>query len=138
MMAYCEYYRSYMEDKGMHNVDIMFTNRRDAEEVLDILRDIFSKYACVTVADVYDHISEPSSYIQSRYGWTDLSDITIRPMYHMGNRYYAIHFGTDPHFLGDSIYTKKYTESKHEPEISVDILVTIDGKKYKLVPVDDE
>ena len=137
MMACIRYYTNYKrDDKETHNVSVTFNTRRDAEEVYTALRDIITDYGYVSVGDIYDLIGEyEGSYTDHKYGWTEMGDIMFM---RTSNGEYGLRFITDPHFIPNNIYEKHRAESKSEPEISVDILVTINGKKYKLVPVDDD
>ena len=135
MMSYINYFNSYRNGRTeMHDINAVFDTRRDAVEALSALLDILDKYAFVTVADVYDCIGESCDYRKSQYGWTDLRGTEII----RSNGRYVIHFRTNPHLLDNDSIKRHCAEPKPEPEISVDILVTINGKKYKLVPVDDE
>ena len=134
MMSRVSYFASCTENNKFHSVCVSFSSRREAEEVFTWLDELLSRYSYITVADVYDMVGESCIYIFNKYGWSDLGHVSIERR----NGAYIMRFGTDPHYLGDSRYDEKYSEeSGHEPKISIDVIVTIDGKKYKLVPVDD-
>ena len=135
MMSRIRYFNCYRNGRNeMHDIDVVFDTRQDAVEALIALLDILDKYTYVTVADLYDLVGEPSDHMHNKYGWTDLRGTEIV----RGNGPYAIHFKTDPYLLTNDTMKKTCEEPKPEPNISVDILVTINGKKYKLVPVDDD
>ena len=52
--------------------DIIFDNRRDAEEVLSIMIDHLDQYDEVTVADFYDLAGQDSTYTDRDWGWDNL------------------------------------------------------------------
>lgn len=58
--------------------DVIFSSRRDAEEVLEAMCTAISDYGKVTVADYYDLAGITSEYTDNKYGWYDLRGIGIR------------------------------------------------------------
>lgn len=52
--------------------DIVFTDRRDAEEVLRQMDALMDTYKLVTVADLYDLVGKTGEYTDQKYGWTNL------------------------------------------------------------------
>lgn len=65
--------------RASHNFDeIILATRAEAEEVLDRLFDLVSRYDVATVADLYELVGVTGEYTDEKYGWTDLrgSDIT--------------------------------------------------------------
>lgn len=60
---------------------IVISNRRDAEIILDHLRDIIDKYDCVSVADYYDAfdgtINVQARFTDNDWGWFNLNDVGI-------------------------------------------------------------
>ena len=61
--------------------DLVFDQRRDAEEVLYTLFEYIREYGHATVADYYNSIPGVNSvYTDKDWGWTDLRDATVRPV----------------------------------------------------------
>lgn len=58
--------------------DIVLRSRGEAEEVLDVLREIISEYDQVTVADLYDAVGITGEFTDNKYGWTNLSGARVR------------------------------------------------------------
>jgi hypothetical protein len=52
--------------------EIIIPTRNEAEEVLDRMHDILSKYESVTVADLYELTGVSSAHTDHKWGWTDL------------------------------------------------------------------
>ena len=48
-----------------------------AKKVLNEMRRILEESSYVTVADYYDLANVPVDYIDSKFGWTDLSDVCV-------------------------------------------------------------
>lgn len=65
------------EDKAYSFHDVYFTTRNDAEKALDTLREVIVHYGFATVMDLYDLVGDPSSYNDSKHGWTDLKNVRI-------------------------------------------------------------
>lgn len=62
-----------------HNVDdILLVSREEAETVVERLQDIIDNFDCASVADLYDLIGFPSSYVDNQWGWYFLNTVTIR------------------------------------------------------------
>lgn len=57
--------------------DIVFTNRGDAEVVLDKLDDLIHVYKYARVADLYDFAGHSHPYTYNDYGWTSLRTAEI-------------------------------------------------------------
>lgn len=57
--------------------DIVINSRQEAEEVLDRLFDLVSKYNSATVADLYELTGLESSHTDHKWGWEDLQGATI-------------------------------------------------------------
>lgn len=78
-------YRAYYEDRDdrressykSRNVysydDIIFDNRGDAERVLDDMEDLLNRFDVVSVADLLGMCDLKSTYMDNKYGWTDVS-----------------------------------------------------------------
>lgn len=52
--------------------EIILPTRVEAEEVIDRMFDLVSKYDMVTVADLYDLVGIQGSYTDEKYGWEDI------------------------------------------------------------------
>lgn len=57
--------------------DIVLATRVEAEEVLDRLFDLISRYQTASVADFYEMVGESKNQIDERWGWTDLRSASI-------------------------------------------------------------
>lgn len=57
--------------------DIVISSRQEAEEVIDRLFDLISKYNSATVADLYELTGLQSSHTDHKWGWTDLRGATV-------------------------------------------------------------
>lgn len=83
-------YRGYYDDKedssrrgstvrttiGYSYNDITLHTRGDAEEVLDEMGELISKYGMVSVADLYDLVGITGEYTDNKYGWTNIRSAT--------------------------------------------------------------
>lgn len=59
--------------RASHDFDeIILATRVEAEEVIDRLFDLVSKYESATVADLYDLVGISGSYTDDKWGWLDL------------------------------------------------------------------
>ncbi len=59
--------------RATHDFDeIILATRVEADEVLDRLYDLVSKYESATVADLYDLVGVSGSYTDDKWGWVDL------------------------------------------------------------------
>jgi len=62
-----------------HNVhEIILISREDAETVLERLVDIIDKYDVASVADLHDLVGLPTTYVDNKWGWTNLAQVDIR------------------------------------------------------------
>jgi hypothetical protein len=57
--------------------EIVISSRQEAEEVLDRLFDLISKYDTATVADLYELTGLASSHTDHRWGWTSLRHSSV-------------------------------------------------------------
>ena len=58
--------------------DIIFTNRADAEIVLDKMQECIDAYQVVTVADLFDLADVPNdNYMANSFGWTSISSAKV-------------------------------------------------------------
>ena len=59
--------------RASHNFDeIILDNRVEAEEVIDKLFELVSRYESATVADLYELVGLGSTHTDHKWGWTDL------------------------------------------------------------------
>lgn len=59
--------------RASHDFDeIILETRVEAEEVVDRLFDLVSRYEMATVADLYDLVGVSGSYTDDKWGWTDI------------------------------------------------------------------
>lgn len=59
--------------RARHSFDeIIIQSRSEAEEVLDRMYDLISKYDSVSVADLYELTGFQSAHTDHKWGWTDL------------------------------------------------------------------
>ena len=59
--------------RARHNFDeIVLDDRVEAEEVIDRLFDLVSRYESATVADLYELVGLASTHTDHKWGWTDL------------------------------------------------------------------
>lgn len=52
--------------------NIVLTSKTDAERVLETLSEIVEKYDVASVADLYDLLGYPTTYIDNNWGWHEL------------------------------------------------------------------
>jgi hypothetical protein len=58
--------------RSQHEFDeIVLDSRIEAEEVIDRLFDLVSRYESATVADLYELVGLPSAHTDHKWGWTD-------------------------------------------------------------------
>lgn len=59
--------------RARHDFDeIVLESRVEAEEVIDQLFDLVSRYESATVADLYELVGLPSTHTDHKWGWADL------------------------------------------------------------------
>jgi hypothetical protein len=59
--------------RARHDFDeIVLTSRTEAEEVIDRLFDLVSRYESATVADLYELVGLASNHTDHKWGWTDI------------------------------------------------------------------
>lgn len=70
--------RDEPERAGTHRVkssdldEIILATRVEAEEVIDRLFDLVSRYGQATVSDLNDLVGQSSNYTDEKWGWTDV------------------------------------------------------------------
>ena len=57
--------------------DVVLDSRGEAEEILDAMNDILSRYGLVRVADMYELAGLTCDYTDNKYGWTSLRTAEI-------------------------------------------------------------
>lgn len=65
--------------RATHNFDeIILATRVEAEEVIDRLFDLISRYETATVSDLYEMVGVSGDFTDEKWGWTDLrgADVT--------------------------------------------------------------
>ena len=61
------------QSRARHDFDeIVLDSRVEAEEVIDRLFDLVSRYESATVADLYELVGLASTHTDHKWGWTDL------------------------------------------------------------------
>lgn len=78
--------RSYLPDQpphvvrqGRHEInELILVSREEAEKVVEMLSEIIGKYDVASVADLYDLVGLPTSYVDNKWGWTFLNNVDIR------------------------------------------------------------
>jgi hypothetical protein len=61
------------QSRATHNFDeIILATRPEAEEVIDRLFDLVSRYEQATVSDLYNLVGVSGNYTDEKWGWTDL------------------------------------------------------------------
>jgi len=61
------------QSRAKHDFDeIVLDSRVEAEEVIDRLFDLVSRYDTATVADLYELVGLAASHTDHKWGWTDL------------------------------------------------------------------
>jgi len=56
---------------------LIFDTKKEAEEVLANLLELIKEYKTITLCDVYDLVGIESSFIDTKYGWTDIKKARI-------------------------------------------------------------
>lgn len=59
--------------RSSHDFDeIIVSTRAEAEEIIDRLFDLVSRYEAATVADLYELVGVKTKFTDDRWGWTDI------------------------------------------------------------------
>jgi len=59
--------------RARHDFDeIVLVSRVEAEEVIDKLYEVVSRYGAATVADLYELVGSPGTHTDNKWGWTNL------------------------------------------------------------------
>lgn len=66
-----------VQQRASHDLDVIFKERGEAEDVLDQLQALIEAYKVATVADYYDFIGITNDFVDNKWGWSDLRGATI-------------------------------------------------------------
>lgn len=67
--------------RARHDFDeIILSSRSDAEEVIDRMFDIVSRFDAATVADLYELVGLESTHTDHKWGWTSMQGATVERM----------------------------------------------------------
>ena len=75
-----ERYSTERRRGGFDLDEIIFSSRRDAEDVLTRMEEILDRYPAVTVNDLYEMVDLVAPHTASRYGWTNISSAEVVPV----------------------------------------------------------
>lgn len=85
-VSYRNYYDQKNNNRGSESAkprnafdydDIIFPNRGEAEAAKKQMQDIVARYGIVTVNDLYEMVELPAPYTSQKYGWMDVSNVTV-------------------------------------------------------------
>lgn len=68
--------------------DTLFKYKKDARRVLEVMQQILKEFSVVYVSDLCDLVGLPSTYDNTKWGWTKLENVEIRKV----ERGYVIDF----------------------------------------------
>lgn len=67
------------EKRARHDFDdIILKSRAEANDVIDSLFELISRYGSATVADLYDLVGIKANYTDDNWGWEDIRTATTR------------------------------------------------------------
>lgn len=66
------------ERRGQDVDDILLASRPEADLVLERLYDLLEKYGTVSVSDLYSLVGLSGSYVDQKWGWTELQGAQVR------------------------------------------------------------
>lgn len=72
------------QQRATHDLDAIFQNRGEAEDVLEQIQALIEQYKVATVADYYDFIGVTNDFVDNKWGWADLRGASIN-MVHGGH-----------------------------------------------------
>lgn len=61
----------------MGTQQVVLSSKEDAKRVLEGMKDIIIKYKNVSWSDFYELVGLPSTYINTKRGWTDLTGVKV-------------------------------------------------------------
>jgi len=76
---------AYIAQRGSRRPELIFDRKSDAEQVLSGMCEYIDDYGKITMKEFYNLVSEvtdgdidiPTSYTQTRYGWYDVSNVSV-------------------------------------------------------------
>lgn len=71
------YYNRYLKTYQDRFENVVFSSRREAEDVMDQCQKLIDLYGVLTIADLYDLIGINTVYTDNNYGWYDIKDWKI-------------------------------------------------------------
>lgn len=72
--------RQAVSSTSLYPDDIVVATREKAEEALSDLDDIIYERGRASLAEFYDLLEVTANWTDNRYGWTDISNASIRPV----------------------------------------------------------
>lgn len=85
MDRYSQPRRTMLPDQPPHSAprrqdagEIILVSRDEAELVIERLRDVLDTYEVASIADLHDLVGLPTTYVDNKWGWTDLKYAEIR------------------------------------------------------------
>ena len=71
--------KPYSKPNNMYDLtnDIVFSEKQDAQHVLEMMLEICDRYDKVSVADLYQLVRRPTTTNDFRWGWTDLRSARV-------------------------------------------------------------
>lgn len=66
------------EPQRMNRDEFLLSSKQDAINILEGMNDIIEQYGVVSVSDLNDMAGYPTSHIDNKWGWMNLSDVQIR------------------------------------------------------------
>jgi hypothetical protein len=79
--------RAHLPDQAPHTPrsrggydigDILVASKQDADLVLERMVDIVDQYQIVSVSDMFELLGLPSTYVDNKWGWSDLRYADVR------------------------------------------------------------
>lgn len=70
--------KPYSKPNNMYDfMEIVFSEKQDAQHVLDMMIEICDRYEKVSVADLYQLVQRPTNITDFRWGWVDLRSARV-------------------------------------------------------------
>lgn len=57
--------------------DVVFESREDAVSVMDAIHQLLAQYEQVTLSDFFELSGVPSTFLDYKQGWTELTDMKL-------------------------------------------------------------
>lgn len=74
--------RAYLPDQPVRRSrdvnNIILSSRAEAELVVERLNDIIEQFDVTSVADLHDLVGLPTTYVDNKWGWTNLHYVDVR------------------------------------------------------------